>query len=143
MDIWLSGMGDNDFTHSVTRKLRDVGCQAAWFRGPAPFGGFSFHWHVCDLDTRGMDPLAVQQVVNYKVRGNGLWDPDLRTGDDPEPWRPADYHQFNFDRWRKAQELSGDISKLSDRIEGKAETLEELRNQRDQLRKQRARLLNH
>ena len=55
----------------VLRKLREVGGQAAWVRGP--WDGMIYHYHVCDLDTKGMSYTSANfQVPQYRKGYNGL-----------------------------------------------------------------------
>lgn len=74
-DLYVYGMSSmsGDDLGEITRLLRREGCQAAQLRGP--WDNMPFHWHVCDLDTRGMDPNAIWQVGQYRAPGgpyNGL-----------------------------------------------------------------------
>ena len=55
----------------VLRALRAIGRQAAFLRGARD--GMINHFHVCDLDTRGMsDTSAIFQVPEYRRGNNGL-----------------------------------------------------------------------
>ncbi len=140
-DLWLPNMGDNDFSHKVTRSMRKVGCGAAWLRGPGKFGGFSWHWHWLDLDTTGMAPLAIGQVGDYRNDGNGL---GAFTGnDDPEPFRPDPIRKFNWDRYVELMKARQREDRLTDRIEDTVETLDSLREERAALRRKIRRLADH
>jgi hypothetical protein len=141
IDIWLPGMGDNDATHAVTRSIRKVGGGAAWLRGPGKFGGFPWHWHWCDLDTKGMDPLAIGQVGDYRNGGNGLG--SFTGNDDPEPWRPDPIRKFDWDDWVALVAAKKRKDRLDDRIEDVVDNLDSLRQERAALRRKIQRLQNH
>lgn len=74
----------------VLRKLREVGCQAAFGRGP--WCDMPYHFHVCDLDTEGMDANAAWQVAEYRNRNDGL----TAGKDDPFPYRPDPIRKWKF-----------------------------------------------
>lgn len=139
-DVGFVGMGDNDKTHYIVRQLRETGKQAAFLRGPrAEFGNYSvWHIHMCDLDTRNMDPNARWQVAEYKDGNDGL----VGGRNDPLPWRPDNYKPFNFDAWRKAMELQGKVEHLTDRVEHHQDTIDSLRKERDAAKRHLKRLLN-
>lgn len=75
----------------VLRRLRDVGCQAAWMRGP--WDDMILHFHVCDLDTTGMSYTSrTFQVPQYKLGNNGL-----NIGvKDRFPYRPDPIRKWRF-----------------------------------------------
>jgi hypothetical protein len=133
MDLWFDGIGDNDKSREVLRQLRGRGSQASFLRGPPQaLGGFSmWHFHTLDLDTRGMDSNAKWQVAEYKNGNNGL-DGGVN---DPNPWRPNELRPFNFDAWRNLVEKQHKIHLLTDRIEDHQETIDDIRKERDQLKK--------
>ena len=136
-DLWFPGIGDNDATRLVVRKIRGIGKQAAFLRGPVWWGGNFSMWHIhtLDLDTRQMDGNAQWQVREYKAGNNGL---DAGVND-PLPWRPENFKPFNFDAWAKVMELHGRVEHLNDRIENKVDSLESLRRERDHYK----RILHH
>lgn len=140
LDVWWPGIGDNAFSRMVIRVLRGKGKQAAFLRGPGQFGGFTWHCHMCDLDTRGMDSLAIFQVGDYKNVCDGLGSGGSR---DPLPWRPDDYRPFNFDMWQRYVDANADVRKLIHRVEEKRDSLQDLQRQLERARNQRNRLLNH
>lgn len=143
-DLGFPGIGDNDKTHTVVRRLRGMGKQAAFLRGPREeFGNYSiWHIHMCDLDTRGMDGTstsgATWQVTAYKNKDDGL----VSGRADPLPWRPDDYKPFQFEAWKKAQELKGEIHLLTDRVENHTDNIDSLRKERDIAKAQLKRLIH-
>lgn len=80
VDLQYSGFwGEYGFTTKeerqkakyILRKLRDDGGQAAFLRGE--LDGMPNHYHVCDLDTKGMSyTSATFQVPQYRQGYNGL-----------------------------------------------------------------------
>lgn len=123
IDIWLPSMSDNERTHEVTRKLRRIGCQAAFLRGPGKFGGYGWHWHVVDLDTRGMDTNAVWQVSEYRAGNDGL----VAGRDDPVKFRPDPIRPYDFDAY---QDLRTRLNSISERIELFTRQITSLRRRR-------------
>jgi hypothetical protein len=132
-DLWFDGIGDNDKSHMVARKLRGRGRCTGYLRGPkAEFGNYSmWHYHCCDFDTHGMDPNAQWQVGEFWQGNDGL----VAGRNDPLPWRPDDRKPFDFRAWQKYLETRHDLRKTLDRIDTVGETLEDLRDQRDQLKR--------
>ena len=74
----------------VLRCLREVARQAAFGRGP--WCDMSYHFHVCDLDTEGMDSNAQWQVGEYRNGNDGL----VAGRDDPFPYRPDPIRKWQF-----------------------------------------------
>lgn len=111
VDLGLPGMGDNDETRAVTRRLRRVGKQAAFLRGPEPFGGFSWHWHVVDLDPWGEAASAVWQAQQYQAGLEGI--SSTQNGPDPVPYRPDPIERFDYIKWQKAQTLKARIKEMT------------------------------
>ena len=81
VDLGYAGMSwntrsDQDKYRFVLRKLREVGKQAAFGRGPwnkqiDGTGVMPLHFHTCDIDTTGS--YASWQVGEYKKGNNGLY----------------------------------------------------------------------
>lgn len=133
MDLWFDGIGDNDLSRLVSRKVRGEGRLTGYLRGPKPeFGNYSmWHLHCCDYDTKFMDPNAIWQVGEFWALNDGL----VAGRNDPLPWRPDDRKPFNFDAWQKYLETQHELRKTLDRIDTVGENLEDLRHQRDQLKR--------
>ena len=133
MDIGLASMGNDAETRRITRKLREVGGQAAFLRGPDPFGGFMWHWHVCDLDTEGMDANARWQVEQYRLGFDGL----QSANGDPVPYRPDPIVRFNYRAWVEAQKLR---DRLRRQVKSLADRIRQLRRSRNQAKRKLDRL---
>jgi hypothetical protein len=94
-DVWYEGIGyrtsrqKKKYTRVLT-ELKREGCQAAFGRGP--WDDMVLHFHVCDLDTEGMDENAAWQTTAYRARDNGLSSgvPDVF------PWRPDPIHKWRY-----------------------------------------------
>jgi hypothetical protein len=77
-DVGYSTKAEKDKARFVWRSLIDVGKQAAFFRGPWSTtpndpDGMILHFHVCDLDTRGMSYTSrTFQVPEWKRGNDGL-----------------------------------------------------------------------
>jgi len=74
VDLYYDGISDSSRrsrakARYVLKVLRDHG-QAAFYRGP--WDNMGLHYHVCDLDTSGMDYNAIWQVGEYRDGNNGL-----------------------------------------------------------------------
>jgi hypothetical protein len=92
VDLSYYGMTYGEKYNTVLRYTRRVGRQAAFGRGPNQ--DMPYHFHVCDLDTKGMDYNAVWQVAEY-LRGNdGL----VAGRDDPYPYRPDPIRKWRYRR---------------------------------------------
>jgi hypothetical protein len=91
-DLWLPRMDDENWGNYVTRVLRRLGGQAAFYRGP--WNNMPYHWHTIDLDTTHMDSLAVAQTVDYRAGNDGLG--DLPGDPDRNPYRPSPIRRWKF-----------------------------------------------
>jgi len=92
----MSTMGDEKLSE-ITRLLRREGRQAAQLRGP--FTNMPWHWHICDLETQGMDKHtgygAVWQVDQYLAKG-GPYD-GLSSGvPSHNPYRPSPIKKWDY-----------------------------------------------
>lgn len=141
IDIWLPGMGNNDRTLSVTRKLRRIGGQAAMLRGPEPYGGYVWHWHIMDLDTHDMSPAGKWQVVQYRDGKEAI--SSSENGPDPVPYRPNPIRAFDWDEHKKLVVANRRIDNLEDKIDDHQETIEDLRRERARWQRQKRQLLRH
>ena len=94
-DLYVYGMSTmkEDTLSEITRLLRREGRQAAQLRGP--FCKMPWHWHVCDLDTKGMDANAVWQVGQYRAPG-GPFDGLTAGVRSHNPYRPNPIHKWMF-----------------------------------------------
>jgi hypothetical protein len=90
LDVFFEGMSDREWFAEVLRITRRVGHQAAFGRGP--WCSMSYHFHICDLDTRGMDPNAQWQVSEYRAGNDGL----VYGRNDPFPYRPKPLSAWKF-----------------------------------------------
>jgi hypothetical protein len=82
---------ERDKAKYVLRKLRDEGQQAAFLRGEAD--DMVNHYHVCDLDTRGMSYTSANfQVPQYRKGYNGLH----LNQKDRYPYRPKPIRRWTF-----------------------------------------------
>jgi len=146
-DLYLigGGMGENEKTLKITRSLRKHGCQAGFLRGPGKYGGYIWHWHVCDLDTHGMDGSPTQssgaqwQTREYRAFNDGL----VAGRDDPVKFHPDPIRKFDWEDHEKLVIANRRIDSLDDKIEDHQETIEDLRKERERWRQQKRRLLNH
>lgn len=89
-NVGYSTRAEKEKARFVLRRLRDVGCQAAQFRGP--WNDMILHFHVNDLHTFGMHPDAVWQVGQYKLGENGL----ITGVRDRFPYRPDHYRKWRY-----------------------------------------------
>jgi hypothetical protein len=74
----------------VNTCLKREGCQASFGRGP--WNNMPYHFHVCDLDTEGMDSNAQWQVGEWRNGNDGL----VGGRNDPFPWRPDPIRKWKF-----------------------------------------------
>lgn len=97
-DVGYSTPAEKAKAHFVWRQLLNVGRQAAFFRGPwsvtpSDTNGMIFHFHVCDLDTKGMSYTSKSfQVPEWKKGNDGLI-PGRR---DRFPFRPSPIRKWRF-----------------------------------------------
>jgi hypothetical protein len=94
-DLVYSGISDNSRRGKrkyryVLKATREVGRQAAFGRGP--WCDMPYHFHVCDLDTTGMDANAAWQVAEYRRGNDGL----VAGRDDPFPFRPDPIRSWHY-----------------------------------------------
>lgn len=94
-DIWMPGLStDKPFLREVLHRLRDLGRQAAFVRGP--FTNMPWHFHVLDLDLHGMDSHVgyggVWQVGEYRAGHDGL----VAGRPDPFPYRPDPIRRWRY-----------------------------------------------
>jgi hypothetical protein len=90
-EVGFSTKAQKDKAKYVLRKLREVGHQAAWLRGKAD--GMINHYHVCDLDRKGMSDTSAQfQVPEYRRGNNGL-DTGVK---DRYPYRPDRIRRWTY-----------------------------------------------
>lgn len=90
LDVFFEGMSDADWYAEVLRITRRVGRQAAFGRGP--WCGMSYHLHVCDLNTHGMNSNAIWQVTQYRDGFDGL----VYRRKDPFPYRPDPLRKWRY-----------------------------------------------
>jgi len=102
VDLGYAGMAygtraEQEKYRTVLRYLRREGRQAAFGRGPWDIqadgtGTMPLHYHVCDIETKGLASSAVWQVGQYKAGYNGL-----RSGvKDKFGYRPDPIRKWKF-----------------------------------------------
>jgi len=128
-----NGLGVVDLApYDAKNKLRALKkFMGAYHRTPSQ-GPWSEHIHACSFVTRGMDPLAVAQLVDFDKLLDGL----AGHRPDPDPWRHPDAQKFNYDAYWHDLLLEQRVTGLKARLKKVAEHMSMLRAKRRMLKAQ-------